>query len=139
MQKITASIALAILTKVVSAVGKDHVYVNNDGIKAGGIIGAECTYVHDGDTPGCIVGHAMVRLGVSVGELKPLNTAGALSLLWELEEKGVLKTTSMARNVFMEAQMAQDRGATWGEALKEAKDSFVESCVYRGMEDLKGV
>lgn len=115
---ITAPQALQALKEVVAEApaGRDTVYQDRG-------TGGECYYVRYG-VPSCIVGRALHRLGVPIEVLQGLDTAsmgdpiGASSLA----RRGV--TTPDAAVVFANAQLAQDRGKTWGQALDAAQRCF---------------
>ena len=86
--------------------------------------GRSCSYARDGQ-PSCIVGHALVRLGLSVGDLE---------LFDELGDSGISEVVEASGHIFDEddpeatrkatvAQNQQDHGKPWGEATQGALDS----------------
>lgn len=76
-----------------------------------------CRYVHhaeDGSkTGGCIVGQALIRLGVPVERLEKLEGRPASLVLSALS---IDRTNARAEMVQI-VQQKQDQGATWGEAV----------------------
>ncbi|MEU5577803.1 hypothetical protein ABZ791_10620 [Streptomyces huasconensis] len=79
-----------------------------------------CYYVHrdeDGtESPGCIVGQVLHRLGVPLADLKGVETLGAITVVQRITE-GVSDGVA----VFLrEVQRKQDRGYAWGEAVADA-------------------
>jgi hypothetical protein len=104
--------ALELLREVIFEKGEDFVYeaVGPD---------EECLYVHDG-RPACIVGHVLVRAGVSLAELVEVETCtpmdthrGPAFLTWADEH---------ARRLLTRVQDGQDNGKPWGVALDVALD-----------------
>jgi hypothetical protein len=99
----------------VEAKGADYVYSNPGSDR--------CLYVH-GDTPGCIVGHALYNLGASIDLLRVMDNAdeSIIDAVYDLElvPAGVTMTDK-ALKFLAEAQMAQDTSAPWGRALETAE------------------
>lgn len=102
-----------------------------------------CDYVTRGGAPLCIVGHALVELGVPTEALikapeidclialpydsegEPTGWPGRIKYLFDgavLEVEDVEFTPEAVR-AFEAAQLAQDGGETWGTALTEAEES----------------
>lgn len=116
--------AVQLAEEVVSG-KEDFVYSPNDGV----VVGITCTYERDGQ-PSCVVGQIFARLGVPVEELKLIDkqehpgvTHGystsarvVTPYLFETDEKTVQFLNFLQR--------WQDNGASWGEALNEAKTAF---------------
>jgi hypothetical protein len=102
--------------EAVKAKGEDYVYADPDPQ-------GSCSYVH-GDTPGCIVGHALHNLGVSIDLLRAMDCSDvpifAAAYELELVPAGVT-ATEKALQFFTAAQMHQDMRATWGQALRAAE------------------
>lgn len=109
--------------------GSDYVYPSNepDPLRES-VIGA-CQYVRSG-APSCLVGHALVSLGV------PLNRLASFDLQYANSAKAVLDTLyaeaiidfenageelDEIETFLMAAQGKQDEGFTWGEALTAAR------------------
>lgn len=133
--------ALELLEAVVAERGADYIYPN---------AGSDCFYAdraEDGTyAPGCIIGHALARIGLPVTALHTLDKQndpgiGTTSLpIWVdeddairdnpmfrpvvvvLEEDYEVKITPDAQAVFAIAQREQDNGHTWGDALADAKN-----------------
>ena len=82
-----------------------------------------CAYLHpdekgDLTVPGCIVGHAMLTLGVSKEFLAEHNTGPTASdLSHHLEARGIAKVTGKARTLLGWVQGLQDDGTPWGVAV----------------------
>jgi hypothetical protein len=122
MIEIDADTAVRAMREAVEAKGRDFVYLRPTDEEDGA-----CSYTHlvDGEVvPGCLVGDALVRLGVPVGKFRDLNINtgedpwGAMSRLkWD----GILKFSEGAADVFGEAQRQQDSGIAWGNALAHAE------------------
>lgn len=113
---IDADRALALLREVVDEYGHDYVYRQVAHRLPDGRSKPMCVYADDG-RPSCLVGHALHRAGVTVAELdRMLGQIGEDDD--ELPERVTL--TGLAAEVLAEAQMAQDQGITWGDALAQA-------------------
>ena len=111
MDKITTNDQEVITTlRAVVAERPDYVYTNPFPDDAG-----TCRYVH-GDTPGCLVGHVLHRLGVPLEELSRHEGKNACSVAADLLD-GISSDASWA---IEHAQFRQDLGDTWAEALKAA-------------------
>jgi hypothetical protein len=111
--------ALALLQRAVDEVGADYV----DPIAAANGPGS-CMYVYNTATWGgcgnCLIGKALTYLGVDV--------AGLISGVVMLAPKGILRErgvdlTPDALPAWAAAQRAQDRSATWGQALAAAHEA----------------
>ena len=119
--ELTPRRALELMREVVAEYGADHVYVDPNGRTADGLDGVTCVYVDwKASRPSCLVGHALFRAGVTVEQLAELDYAedgsdinGVYSDAFELVDGAEL--------VFSAAQMAQDKGQTWGTALARAE------------------
>ncbi len=109
--------------------GKDFLYSDTEGHKAG----EGCVYVHPiyervdcEDTPGCLVGQIMYRIGVPLSAMRRYNTdTPSGTLLHLLEEDGSItfasdKMRELIRRYLGEAQFVQDNDGTWGRALRAA-------------------
>lgn len=90
----------------------------------------ECYYVDDffdeggvwrGHQAGCIVGKVLNNLGVPLEDLYERNEDATSSLLWELGANGVIAIAeSDVRDIddlLSRAQLIQDDGKTWGDAV----------------------
>lgn len=118
MQVITYEAALRALNEAVRVKGHDYV---DEQAK----IGATCMNVvlTDGNwVPSCIVGTALVWLGVPV-DWFPANECYSESIhpvSGKLRAAGLLDINSQALALFVHAQGLQDGKATWGDAVVEA-------------------
>jgi hypothetical protein len=110
---------LAALEAAVAKRGEDYVYVNGEGLSAGGGEAIACEYTHhagtDAATPGCIVGQVYFDL---TGELVPEHL-NAVAISEPDSPRGVF--TGSAVRILGVAQNRQDEGSTWGRALAAAK------------------
>ncbi|MDX2590973.1 hypothetical protein PV343_01365 [Streptomyces sp. WI03-4A] len=85
-----------------------------------------CFYVHVGgndepDTPGCLVGHVLNRLGVPLDRLAMYEGTGSGGMLASvLEITGPLDEIYRVDEALALAQDAQDNGSTWADALEAA-------------------
>lgn len=118
MYHLSTEQAMAALEVVVAEAGEDYVYESPRHMQGGD---ESCFYVHrdpDGSDarPGCLVGTALHRLGVPLGELEKHEGTDAFTMLWHITD-----LPDRARGAFSGAQEAQDTGETWGEALRQAK------------------
>lgn len=108
--------AIELLERAVAEKGADYVDPGSQFGRGG------CRYVRD-DACGCIVGHAYFYAGATIDELKEMDAnpddPGVDSLAWA--EELPIETADEAVRAFSVAQVAQDRGKTWGEALEAAK------------------
>ena len=109
----------AALEKAVADRGADWVYPKDWKVAGkdedGDIVsGPTCQYVW-GDQPGCIIGYTLHELGTELAELRKFEFSGAYQVvsiaLPEVSQRVLLAA--------MEAQMQQDAGKSWGEALEE--------------------
>ncbi len=94
---------------------------------------ADCIYVQENEREGewepvCIVGHALVELGVDPGDLVRVSNAsypiGNSNCLRYLEEDAGVRLSQGAVSVLRQAQVAQDGGDDWGEALGFAEVAY---------------
>jgi hypothetical protein len=85
-----------------------------------------CYYVHRDDqgneSPGCIVGQVLHRLGVPLADLKKAETLGATAAVQRTTE-GVSDNVA---NLLRYVQVKQDRGQTWSKAVADALEDFNE-------------
>jgi hypothetical protein len=83
-----------------------------------------CYYVHhneDGtESPGCIVGQVLHRLGVPLAKLKEAETLGATAAV-RLTTQGVSDNVS---DFLRFVQQKQDRGVTWSKAVADALEDY---------------
>ncbi len=122
MLTITYQDALAALRAAVAEKGEDYVYEKvgaDDGINS-------CVYKTENNEPSCIVGNALVRLGVPIRSLpspRGLQTnAKALLGYTAYYSRPALRgvrATVFAANLFDSVQVLQDEGMPWGEAVEQ--------------------
>jgi hypothetical protein len=117
--KVTAEQVLATLREVV-AERPTYVYEAPEGYASEtNETSVACFYVH-GNTPGCIVGHVLARLGVPLSDLALVEGRGAYKVAdWFLDITDPDGATDV-EHVLSVVQMHQDRGDSWGSALEAA-------------------
>lgn len=126
------------LEAAVAERGRDYVYVNPDGQRAGELdehdAMSSCHYVH-GDKPGCIVGYVLHSWGVPLSALAEHEGAAAqqpinqelpyiVSKFPDTNDKGYSHASAQVyeiARILGAAQGAQDSGSTWQYALEAAK------------------
>jgi hypothetical protein len=115
MVHITEENMLDTLRGIIEERGENYVYEGSDESDS-------CLYVHqvNGDlVPGCLVGTALHRLGVPLQTMTWHEGASAHGLLRRLTKIGVIEGgadhIAFALN---EAQAYQDKGSSWGYALR---------------------
>ena len=128
LDKITLSVAKDLVDKAIALRGEEFVYYR--GRKA------DCMYVHhdevwnevredyepaeNGAQPGCLVGLALNLHGVPLEVMEDHEGNDATALLDALENDNVVPHDSEAARFLYLAQVAQDRGESWGFARSEA-------------------
>lgn len=125
MIEITLDDALRLLTEAVEEKGEDYVYSNNSGERADTEYSIDCQYVHvqKGEfVPGCGVGNALHRAGVSLDWLSDHESYGARNVLGMLRDDGILTANRTVEEFLSAFQSRQDRGDTWGESLRMARE-----------------
>lgn len=112
MIEISYDVALKALKDAVAEKGADYVYpVRDDGDR--------CVYTVDGK-PSCIVGNALVRIGVPVEKL-PREEDFQYRAAQQVKELGEgVRVADDAASLFDRAQQWQDGGITWGESVARA-------------------
>lgn len=134
MIQIDIKTAVSALAHAVEEKGYDFVYEK--------FAGHGCAYVHYSETiddqgrsiktdlePGCLVGSALIYLGVKPESFfntrlsgSPINTGhDAFQACHALKYIGEIEYAPGVTEIFQQAQSVQDDGKTWGEALKAAK------------------
>lgn len=111
--------ALELLHAAVNERGEDYVYPKHDD---------RCYYVNEDHTPGCLVGAALVNAGVTIDQLIEFGDGGEIygssemagDLCYTLRDHEIAEIDAYARTLFSLAQSVQDRGDTWGDAVREA-------------------
>lgn len=80
-----------------------------------------CGYVHTNENgaqiPGCLVGHVLAKLGIPLDTLADFEGRGAHTVVRGLD----LNLSQQTERVLWIAQVEQDSGKPWGEALAEAE------------------
>lgn len=139
MIEINYDTALSALNNAIMVEGPDFVYAKEVlTITTYGDQYPVCSYLHmdkDGEltVPGCIVGRALIDLGVPVEKIQPYNTGYvAGGILRELAEDNVLSFTSKAASLLAHVQYLQDAGTEWGEAVHDAVEHVAS---FRWSED----
>lgn len=115
---IDADMAIALLERAAQEKGADHVYKR---VPSGSDIHGEasmCNYEHNG-RPSCIVGHALHYAGVTIEQLRKMDSDLKVSSIDMLYAEDLLpiEMTDDAADLFKAAQDAQDEGMPWGEAV----------------------
>lgn len=133
---ITAEQALDALEKAVALKGPDYVYTDQaTGIRADSEewhgTGIGCRYAGPDGEPACIVGTALSIIDQAVFDVVRECEAeeGSFPVIDLCEGTGDVPVVVAAADavwVFRCAQVAQDGGATWGEALKAAREYATE-------------
>lgn len=96
--------------------------------------GTTCLYVHkegEQEVPGCIVGQVLVRLGVSLEDLKEVEGDNATAAMRRLHVPA-----GQFGPLLHNMQREQDDGSTWGHALVEAAQ---ESAIPEGLLERLGL
>jgi hypothetical protein len=115
--KIDAEEALALLERAVAEKGENYIDPNSET--------TGCIYFdYQSHQPCCIVGHLLHYKGVGYDDLgHSLNMDGPVVGVNE----HISIFTDLAQLILVSAQLAQDRGDTWGEALEKARLSLEET------------
>ena len=123
---LSADQAVALLRKVVYG-REDYLYERfPPSASLGSDDAGYCLNFDQHGNPSCVVGHVLVEMGLSFEEAEVLHIAtnkaipNVASILNEYGQFG-WSFSREAVNVLTEAQVAQDDGRTWGEALAMAE------------------
>lgn len=116
--------------RALAAENPDFVYVNPSGDVAGSNIDIDvsCFYVHqtsEGMTPGCLIGHAAVRAGMSIEDVAKWDDkdeAGAVDVLPDSISEGVREWAEYI-------QVSQDTGSTWADSVTFADKTIGDPLV----------
>lgn len=104
--------------------GRDHIAQPE---YAGGCV--YTTWTKDGNAPSCLVGHALVRLGLDADVFNELGINSDTDAERALEvlhlENYIGSVTGSATEFFIAVQTHQDKGNPWGEALNYALESII--------------
>jgi len=115
---LTNEVVSDLLDEALALRGERYVYPREDGLT--------CTYVRDGK-PSCLVGVVLSLAGLPLDELVKADKAAygtseqADKLLVDLDLRGKIRMTHDVMRALSHAQMMQDGGETWGEAVELAK------------------
>lgn len=112
MEALTYDRAVELAREVVAEFGKGYVYPESIKVVEIGGTQPPCLYVHE-DKPSCLVGHILHKHGVSLEELSMKEFIGARLVSSELA-----KADDKARFFLASAQESQDKGETWGTAVR---------------------
>lgn len=112
--KLTRDTAIELLERAVQDRGADFVYRKHDEYNTA------CKYEKN-DAPSCLVGVVLAMAGATIWELKRMDQADEPGM--DLHWQGLLpvEATNQAIDILSAAQLAQDVGHTWGEALLRAR------------------
>lgn len=119
MEKIDAQTALRLMTQAMDERGEDYKDPNADA-------GDGCYYVNETENgalvPGCLVGLALTKHGISLESLyfDEYKNGLAISMRSDLDDF----MDEDAKSLFKTAQTIQDAGCTWGEAVNKAVDQY---------------
>lgn len=121
--EITLDKALKALDEAVAEKGREYVYPE------GQRINYTCQYLTPDGKGSCLVGSALLRLGVPVEVLPQHGDAGmgAEDLLDLLRERDVATYEPEVATLFVTAQMEQDSGVPWGLAASRGVDAVEEN------------
>ena len=117
MELIDARRALELLTDVVEG-NEEYRYEYVEDLAEGG---TSCVYQVNGE-PSCLVGHALIRAGVPMSFLVRMDEELAAAEVMDAYLGA--SVTKGAVKVFDAAQVRQDGGQTWGEALEYARNTY---------------
>lgn len=110
-----ATTALRLLEEVVADFGEDYIDPTSDEN------GGACSY-WEGNMPGCIVGQVLHRHGYSDLDLQCFDAWGAVGI----DENWPDILLEGGASILSAAQVLQDTGHSWGEALKAARSAYME-------------
>lgn len=116
--------------KAIEEKGADYVYEAPEGTSTCAYLAhkeeedesGEVVHVEYLDTPGCIVGNALMRCGATRNDLLPINTEQASTALKELG----LPLPSPVKEAINSTQGRQDGGATWQDALEYGREQYAQ-------------
>lgn len=109
--KVTEEQFTAAMREAVAERGPDFVYpLGEEGWTDGG---ETCRYVRaDVDEPACIIGMALHKVGVPLGQFEDVEGLAADEAI-----KLLVNTSDKVKSAAADAQTRQDQGRTWGDAL----------------------
>ena len=115
--------ALALLQAVVDEAGADHHPATVNGKRASLSVGARY-FGNDHETPVCIIGHVMAKLGLTESDLTYLHGDGSIynhgmnTTQFNLLRMSGVEMSQDAHRLFSYAQARQDAGMSWGSMLQ---------------------
>jgi hypothetical protein len=112
--EVTEELVIEKLEEIIAEYGADYVY---ERVSCPENDWTACVYVHHGE-PSCLVGHFVSRIGLDVTALDGC-TETSYWMADYFRTDQVMFTIS-ALDALREAQIEQDCGKTWGEALEGA-------------------
>lgn len=95
-----------IMTEIVNEAGRDFVYRNHNY--------SNCTYLKD-DVPDCLIGRVLFRLGIPLEVLQEMDEN--IIAISSAEGPDLTGLSTSACDLLGVAQMKQDQGQNWGDAL----------------------
>jgi hypothetical protein len=125
MIKLDKFSSLVLLAQVVQEYGSEYRYHEHFDTDYESDHGSACRYAYL-DKPACLVGHVLHRAGVTVAQLNELNemnyTPGVVinGIEGPIGLKVDYLIDSQACEILRTAQIVQDNGRPWGEALEAA-------------------
>lgn len=118
MSVITVESMTAAMEKAVELRGADWVYPRDN---LDWMDGSSCVYVTTAGAPACIVGVALDILGI---DMKNRSNGSASEVLMTLDTLVSDEAPGELAAALDRAQLAQDTGQTWGEALMAYKGTL---------------
>lgn len=113
MEALTFERAVELAHEVVAEFGEDYVYPADQKRAEDGGSSPSCVYVHE-NKPSCLVGQILHRHGVDLFDLSKEEFRGAHFVAFHLAG------ADMDTRQFLDAaQSSQDKGNTWGEAVRD--------------------
>lgn len=112
--------ALELLEEVVTEHGSETVYQKAITAWTNGT--ERCVYTVDDGSPSCLVGHVLVRAGITAERIDEMGiNEGTSARNLYLHFDGIERDAS---KVLQAAQAVQDQGRPWGEALEAARFQY---------------
>lgn len=119
MEKIDAQTALRLMTQAMDERGEDYKDPNADA-------GDGCYYVNETESgalvPGCLVGLALTKHGISLESLYFDEYKNGLAINERPDLDDFMDED--AKSLFRAAQEVQDEGGTWGSAVNTAVEEY---------------
>ena len=121
--------------EVIAERGKDYVYPADKRIRREETMDGQgmCRYWHEEDnTAGCIVGTILHRLGVGAQTLSTYEGSSSNAIV----DRVMPSLSVAARRFLSNAQMTQDRGATWQQAIEGAAECLLREERFKHLQPL---